>query len=124
MLLLTIAGLILCTMPAAAHLPHALLWTMLLFFVSMFISAGFVVISLADGMAGKHQTTPGLMAGLCISAWSMATAVAMPLIGRMFDHGQYSLSLRIVAVIPIAGTLIWWLCSVAENRVTAESEIV
>ncbi len=106
-ILLSAAGFLLCAVPYVQHAPHALLLTMLLFFVAMFIAGGFVVLSLAFGMAAQQAKNTGFLAGICIATWSLATALLMPVLGHMFDHGHYTRTFWLVAVFPVLGTALW-----------------
>ncbi|MCU1226372.1 MAG: transporter [Edaphobacter sp.] len=110
-LLFSIAGFLITLAPAAARSPHPLATTMLLFFMQMFLAGGFVVFSLSDGMATLPRQHSAFLAGICISAWALATGVLMPILGHFFDHGRYTLTFWIVACLPPIGTLLWKLLS-------------
>ena len=106
--LLCASGFLICAVPYLQALPYALIFTMLLFFIAMFIAGGFVVLTLAHGMAMQRERNTGFLAGFCVGAWSLATAFLMPIIGHMFDGGRYTLSFWTVAMFPVLGTLLWW----------------
>ena len=106
--LLCASGFLICAVPYLQALPYALVLTMLLFFAAMFIAGGFVVLTLAHGVAMQRERNTGLLAGFCVGAWSLATAFLMPIIGHMFDGGHYTLSFWTVAMFPVLGTLLWW----------------
>lgn len=101
------AGFLICCVPYVHAVAHALLLTMLLFFVAMFIAGGFVVLSLSHGMEMQQAANTGFLAGFCISSWSLITAVVMPLFGSMFDHGHYTRSFWLVAMLPVLGVILW-----------------
>src|SRR6266545_3501658 len=61
-----------------------------LLFCSMFIAGGFVVLSLSQGLAAQRNANPGILAGIWVAVWSIAVAIAMPVIGGMFDHRHYA----------------------------------
>jgi MFS family permease len=106
---------------AAIPFTHSLPLVMALLFFSMFLGGGFVVLSLSQGLADSTPTSqiqacrgprqrnakPGFLAGTCVAAWSIAVAVLMPLIGRMFDHHQYRQAFLLFALMPAIGTLLW-----------------
>jgi len=112
-LLFSIAGFLITLAPSAARSPYPVAATMLLFFLQMFLAGGFVVFSLSDGMATLPKQHSAFLAGICISAWALATGVLMPILGHFFDHGRYTLTFWIVACLPPLGTLLWKLSSKA-----------
>jgi MFS transporter, ACS family, aldohexuronate transporter len=76
-------------------------------FLAMFVSSGFVVLSVGyatDVFSGDHA---GLIAGAGAGSWSLAVALMMPLFGRLFDQRRYSTAFLIAALIPVAGYLGW-----------------
>ncbi len=116
--LLSAAGFLLCLIPYLQHAPHALLLTMTLFFLSMFVAGGFVVLSLSQGMATQPAANTGFLAGVCVAAWSLATAFLMPVIGRMFDRGEYTSTFWLVAAFPVLGTFLWRLLGTNPKIIT------
>ena len=105
--LLSVAGFLITLAALAARSEWPLVATMLLFFVQMFVAGGFVVFALSDGMAMLHKEHSAFLAGVCISAWALATGLLMPVLGHYFDRGQYGLTFWLVASLPPAGTLLW-----------------
>ena len=97
--------------PYCAGLAHAVPITMALLFFVMFLCGGFVVIPLAHGATTQSQANTGFLAGFSISGWSLTTGVLMFVVGHMFDYGLYTQSFWLVAVLPSAGVLFWWLLS-------------
>lgn len=85
--------------------------TLLIFFVAMFIAAGFVVLSLRYGTAVIAQERVGFVAGIGAGSWSAVVACVMPGIGRLFDQSQYTAAFAIVSAIPLLGFAGWWLFS-------------
>ena len=75
----------------------------------MFLSGGFVVLSLAYGATTQSPANTGFLAGFCISGWSLTTGVLMWMVGRMFDREMYAQSFWLVAVLPSAGVALWWI---------------
>ena len=105
--LLSVAGFLITLAPAAARSPYPVVATMSLFFLQMFIAGGFVVFSLSDGMATLPSQHSAFLAGICISAWALATGMLMPILGHFFDQGRYTFAFWIVAFLPPLGTLLW-----------------
>jgi MFS transporter, ACS family, hexuronate transporter len=97
----------LCLIPYAVQFPHAVLITMTIFFLVMFLSGGYVVIALAHGATTQAAENTGFLAGFSISGWSLTTGVLMAVVGRMFDRAQYTATFWLVSVLPIAGVLLW-----------------
>lgn len=105
-------ALTLLSLPLAfATLLHSVAATLALFFFSMFIAAGFVVLTLRYGAAVVEQERLGLVAGVGAGSWSLIVALIMPGLGRLFDQSRYSLAFGIVAAIPVLGLAGWWLLS-------------
>ncbi len=92
---------------AAIPFTHSLPLVMALLFFSMFLGGGFVVLSLSQGLAAQRSANPGFLAGVCVAAWSIAVAVLMPLVGRMFDQRDYRHAFLLFALMPAVGTLVW-----------------
>jgi ACS family hexuronate transporter-like MFS transporter len=78
-----------------------------LLFLAMFVSAGFVIVSLAE-TTQRHSTQHGAyLAGLGAGSWSGLMAVAMPIFGRLFDRGEYRTAYALAAAAPAVGWLFW-----------------
>jgi MFS family permease len=105
--LLSVAGFLITLAPLAARSEMPVVATMLLFFLQMFVAGGFVVFALSDGMAMLPRQHSAFLAGVCISAWALATGLLMLVLGYYFDRGQYGLTFWLVACLPPAGTLLW-----------------
>ena len=115
-MLFAAGSLVLCLIPSCARLPFAAGITMALFFLVMFLSGGFVVIALAHGATTQRAQNTGFLAGFSISGWSLATGLLMVVVGKMFDLGAYSATFFLVALLPAAGVLLWWLLSKPGRR--------
>jgi ACS family hexuronate transporter-like MFS transporter len=99
----TLFGLPLALIPYVASLPLV----MFVLFFSMFIAAGFVILSIAYATDVFPSEDSGLIAGLGAGSWSAAVALIMPVFGRLFDQQRYELAFLIAAVFPVAGFLLW-----------------
>jgi ACS family hexuronate transporter-like MFS transporter len=97
----------LCLIPYCAQLPSAVILTVALFFFVMFLSGGFVVITLAHGATTQPAESTGFLAGFSISGWSFTTGVLMWIVGRMFDRGEFTATFWLVSAFPLAGLLAW-----------------
>lgn len=76
-------------------------------FLAMFVSAGFVVLSVAYATHVYAADHAGLIAGTGAGSWSLAVAVAMPFFGRLFDLHRYPVAFWVAAAIPVAGYAGW-----------------
>ena len=72
----------------------------------MFVSAGFVIASLAETTRRYAERDAGYLAGLGVGAWS-GLMMIMPLFGRLFDRGQFRTAFAVAASAPAIGWLAW-----------------
>jgi ACS family hexuronate transporter-like MFS transporter len=103
----SVAGFLITLAPLAARSPHAVLTTMVLFYLQMFIAGGFVVLTLSDGMQAQKKENSGFLAGIAISSWAGVTGVLTPVLGHFFDKRAYADGFWLVAFLPVLGTLLW-----------------
>src|SRR4051812_23192342 len=92
---------------AVAPYTSSLALVMFELFFSMFVGAGFIILSIAyatDVLSPEHS---GLIAGLGAGAWSAAVALIMPVFGRLFDQQRYELAFLIAALCPVLGFGLW-----------------
>ena len=102
-----LAGFVMLLEPLAIRSAHPVLFTMVLFYLQMFIAGGFVVLSLADGMNAQSKENSGFLAGIAISSWALVTGILTPVLGRFFDHGAYTQGLWLVVSLPVVGVVLW-----------------
>jgi ACS family hexuronate transporter-like MFS transporter len=103
----TVAGFSILLAPMAAHVPHPVLATMALFYFQMFLTGGFVVLSLSDGMTVQRKENTGFLAGFAITCWAGVTGALMPVLGHFFDAHHYTRGFWLIALLPVAGTAAW-----------------
>jgi ACS family hexuronate transporter-like MFS transporter len=77
-------------------------------FLAMFVSAGFVVLSVAYATHVYGSDHAGLIAGTGAGSWSFLVALVMPLLGRLFDLHRYAEPFWIVSAFPIVGFALWY----------------
>lgn len=82
-----------------------------LLFWAMFVGSGFLVISLRAGALTYPREQTALVAGIGAGSWSAAVAIALPLLGRLFDAGLYDVAFLYVGLMPVAGVALWWVLS-------------
>ena len=85
---------------------------------TMFAAAGFVVVALRTGALAYAPEQRSMAAGIASGSFSAAVALVMPLCGRLFDARLYSSAFLIVALMPLAGTLLWWVLTVGQPQRT------
>jgi len=85
-------------------------WIVALAFFSwaMFISVGFIVISLHLSARAYPRDETGMVAGIGSGAWSAVVAILLPVYGRWFDHQWYAATFISLSLIPALGTTLWW----------------
>jgi ACS family hexuronate transporter-like MFS transporter len=77
-----------------------------LLFLAMFVSAGFVIVSLTETTRRHAERHAGYLAGLGVGAWS-GLMMVMPVFGRLFDRGDYRAAFAMAAACPPIGWLLW-----------------
>jgi MFS transporter, ACS family, aldohexuronate transporter len=78
-----------------------------LMFWSMFIAAGFVVVSLRTSALAYPREQTGLVAGIGAGSWSAVVGMVLPSLGHMFDMHHYANAFLFAGVVPVIGTLCW-----------------
>ncbi|HET8548359.1 MAG TPA: MFS transporter [Bryobacteraceae bacterium] len=104
---LAVLGLPLAGITAAPSLAL----TMALFFWSMFVAAGFIVLALHYGRLVYPVRHTGLIAGVAAGSWSALVAVIMPFVGWLLDQSRYGEAFAFAALLPVLGFCGWWSCS-------------
>jgi ACS family hexuronate transporter-like MFS transporter len=103
MVLLMVLGLPVAVVPAV-HSPAAAL---ALFFWAMFVASGFIVVSLRAAAQAYPPDQTALVAGIGAGSWSAVVAVALPVLGRLVDNGQFQPLFLAVAALPVLGVAGW-----------------
>jgi len=86
------------------------LLAVLVFFWSMFVAAGFIVVALRAASRAYPAGQTALVAGLGAGTWSALVAMLLPLLGRWFDQQRYTETFLLVTLVPVIGTVLWlWL---------------
>jgi ACS family hexuronate transporter-like MFS transporter len=104
--LLTLLGLPI----GAVTLLRSEIEVMLIFFLSMFAAAGFIVVALRVIANSYPREQTSMVAGLGAGTWSALVAITLPLLGYWFDQRLYTQTFLSVMLVPVAGTSLWlWL---------------
>jgi ACS family hexuronate transporter-like MFS transporter len=101
--LLTLLSLPLALIPQV----HSLILTLVMMFLAMFVTSGFIICGVAHATARYTVRHAGLISGLGAGSWSAFVAMAMPGIGRLFDQHRYETAFLISALLPVPGLLLW-----------------
>ena len=78
-----------------------------LFFWCMFVTGGFQMLGLRTGARAYPGERTASVAGVASGAWAAEAAVILPLTGRWFDQAHYAWIFWAVALVPLAGVLMW-----------------
>jgi MFS transporter, ACS family, hexuronate transporter len=78
-----------------------------LFFWVMFVTGGFQMLGLRTGARAYPGARTASVAGVASGAWAAESAVILPITGRWFDQARYDWIFWAVALIPLAGVLLW-----------------
>jgi ACS family hexuronate transporter-like MFS transporter len=92
---------------AAAGRLHHLALVMALLFAAMFVSAGFVIVSLTETTRSRPDDHGAYLAGLGAGSWSLLMTLVMPAFGALFDRGDYTTAYALAALSPLVGSLGW-----------------
>jgi ACS family hexuronate transporter-like MFS transporter len=96
--------LALLTLPfAATPFVHALPAVLALMFLQMFVSAGFVIVSLSEVTQRSSERHSAYLSGIAGGAWSGLLALVMPVIGKLFDRSNYTAAYELATLAPILG---------------------
>jgi len=89
---------------------------MIVFFWSMFVAAGFIVVALRAASRAYPAAQSSMVAGLGAGTWSALVAMLLPLLGRWFDQQRYTETFLLVTLVPVVGTCLWlWLTRLQDS---------
>lgn len=92
---------------AAASRIDSFAMVLALLFLAMFISAGFILGSVAYATSHYSMRYSGWIAGLGAGSWSAVNALVMPGVGRLFDLHSYDTAFAAAALCPLVGWGVW-----------------
>lgn len=93
---------------------------MIVFFWSMFVAAGFIVVALRAAARAYPAGQTSMVAGLGAGTWSALVALLLPLLGRWFDQQRYTQTFLLVTLVPVAGTAMWlWLTRLQDSSASS-----
>ena len=78
-------------------------------FFSMFVAAGFIILSMSYATRVYSSSHAGLVAGVGAGAWSALVALVMPVFGRLLDLRAWDTAFALAALLPVAGFAGWHL---------------
>jgi ACS family hexuronate transporter-like MFS transporter len=91
----------------AAPLLSSLPLLMMLLFVAMFMTSGFIIPSISYATRVFPSRNTALIGGLGAGSFGVVTALTAPVFGRLFDSGAHASAFVAAALVPSAGFLIW-----------------
>lgn len=83
--------------------------------VGLFAAAGFLTLALAFALRTHAPSMSASLTGIGAGAWSAVVALAMPQIGRFFDHHRFDAAFYTATAIPFCGYLLWLAFSVRKE---------
>jgi len=86
---------------------HNVALVLVLMWVVMFASSGFIVLSVTYANAIYSADHAGLIAGMGAGSWSALIAITMPYFGKLFDSQQYAVAFWVAACFPLVGFVGW-----------------
>lgn len=86
-----------------------------LMFWALFISSGFVVVTLRAAAFAYPKDQTSLVAGIGAGSWSAMVAIILPVLGGMFDAKHYTTAFTILGLGPVIGTILWWLLTLPDS---------
>lgn len=107
---------VLCLPLAAITQFHSMPVAVALFASTLFASGGLVVVTLRTGALSYPPHQRSMAAGIASSSFSAAVAIVLPFCGKMFDLKLYDRAFLLVAVLPLIGTLLWWILPVRQKE--------
>ena len=100
---------------------HSAAMVIALLFWSMFVAAGFVVVSLRTSALAYPRQQIGLVAGIGAGSWSALVGLVLPSLGHMFDMHHYANAFLFTGFVPVVGTLCWSALTLPRATRTASS---
>ena len=76
-----------------------------------FIVGGFQMVVLKANSYAFPREQSAMMMGIAGGAWSGSNVIFLPLVGRWFGQGDYTIAFVVMALLPIAGLVLWLLLS-------------
>jgi ACS family hexuronate transporter-like MFS transporter len=83
-------------------------------FFSMFVAAGFIILSMSYATRVYSSSHAGLIAGIGAGAWSALVALVMPVFGRLLDLHAWDAAFGLAALLPVAGFAGWYVLAVVQ----------
>jgi ACS family hexuronate transporter-like MFS transporter len=95
---------------------------LLITFWTMFMAAGFVIVSVRLSALAYPKERAAMVAGIGAGSWSATVALILPWLGLLFDQKRYSAAFMFVGLVPLTGLLIWLLLNWRWPQSTAAPE--
>jgi ACS family hexuronate transporter-like MFS transporter len=108
---------------AAAPWVRSLPLVLALLFFAMFVSAGYVIVSLSEVTQRYSTQHAAYLAGVGAGSWSGLIALVMPIFGRLFDRGAYGAAYAIATGAPLVGWALWRFLARGRGRVDLQPPV-
>jgi ACS family hexuronate transporter-like MFS transporter len=76
-------------------------------FLGTLAAGSFIILALAYATRELGVGRAGLLAGLGAGTWSALVGIAMPVFGRLFDHGRFDAAFALAGLAQTSGVLLW-----------------
>jgi MFS family permease len=119
MVLLTVLSLTFGLTPMVSSVMLAVL----LVSFSTFLAGGFQMVALKASSFTYPREKAALMTGIASGSWALVNTIISPIIGRMFDQRAWSQAFWLVALLPVAGTAVWFVLS-AQKKTMLDARLV
>ena len=114
--ILAIAGVILIPIEITVLRTYRLDFVLPTLAFQMFLGAGFIIMSLSDGMTTLPKQHAAFFAGVCTFAWTLISTIATPFITQVLRPVNQSMSILIAGVLPLLGTILWKILSTTPTQ--------
>jgi ACS family hexuronate transporter-like MFS transporter len=74
---------------------------------SAFIGGGFQMVALKAGSYAFPREQAGVMMGIASGSWALVNAALLPILGFLFNQGNFGLAFWLIALCPLTGILLW-----------------
>lgn len=88
-----------------------------------FIVGGFQMVVLKANSYAFPREQSAMMMGIAGGAWSGSNVVFLPLVGRWFGQGNYTAAFVVMALLPIAGLVLWLVLSQRPEEAVTEAGV-
>lgn len=85
-------------------------------FLALFAAAGFLTLALVFVLRRHSESNSAYLTGIGAGSWSAVVAVAMPHVGKLFDHRAFGGAFYLATIIPVCGYALWVVLSRSQEE--------